>query len=165
MARSLISHAKAAYRSAIDHYENETDFGIQSFQNQVYIFLALFNLRIDLTDNRRPELNKAINEAEADEAENYLNFFEIFCWPTATTWSKLIFFLGKAELCWQRNNRERALDHFYSALEMATKGDFKALFSFITRKIKELENIIEPRLSQQITTASVTELLENVMNC
>ena len=161
MARALVSHAKTAYRTAIDHYENETDFGIQSFQNQVYIFLALFNLRIDLTDSRRPELNKAVNKAEADEAENYLNFFEIFCWPMATTWSKLLFYLGKAELSWQRNNTERALDHFYAALEMATKGDFKALITFITRRIKELENIIAPRLSSQITTASVAELLEN----
>ena len=78
------------------------------------------------------------------------------------TWSKLLFYLGKAELSWQRNNTERALDHFYAALEMATKGDFKALITFITRRIKELENIITPRLSSQITKASVAELLENV---
>ena len=160
-AGSIRNRIRTAYLTAIHHYQKDKVFRIKPFSNQVYLFLALFALGIDPADSPFEDIGQRSDEAELSLAEHYLNLFENTCWDNATLWSKMHFYLGRAEQHRQRNNATRALDYFYSGLEMATKGDFKVHVNFTTRHIKQLEGIHQAALLHKERELIVEELLQS----
>ena len=160
-AGSIRHRIRTAYLTAIDHYQKDKVFRIKPFSNQVYLFLALFALGIDPADSPFEDTGQRSDEAGISLAEHYLNLFENTCWDNATLWSKMHFYLGRAEQHRQRNNASRALDYFYSGLEMATKGDFKVHVNFTTRHIKQLEGIHQATLLHRGRDLVVEELLQS----
>ena len=160
-AGSIRHRIRTAYLTAIDHYQKDKVFRIKPFSNQVYLFLALFALGIDPGDSPFEDPCQKSDEAGISLAEHYLNLFENTCWDNATLWSKMHFFLGRAQQHRQRNNATRALDYLYSGLEMATKGDFKVYVNYTTRNIKQLEGIHQATLLHKERDLVVEELLHS----
>ena len=151
--------AKATYLTAIEHYTNETVSGIQSFCNQVYIFLALIDLGVDLTDTKHPDMYTSPDDTEA---KKYLDFFEGSCWDIATCWSKMHFNLAKGEFYRKRNSNASALEFFKSGLKIALEGDFKAHIEFTMKRIELLEANQTPNAANRIKNTSVNELLRQI---
>ncbi len=158
-AESLRSRIKAAYLTAIEHYQQENVFNITSFLNQVYLFLALFALDIDPAE---PHQSTRVSREDLSLAEHYLNLFENDCWDVSTCWSKLHFYLGRAELHRQRGNLGRTLDYLHNALDKAKKGDFQLHAEFVRRSIDELTDSRIVQISSTVEEKSVQELLNGL---
>ena len=72
MAEAIAMKAKIAYRTSIEHYMNETVSGIQSFHNQLHLFIALIDLGVDLTDTQHPDMYMVSDEVNAKKTSRLL---------------------------------------------------------------------------------------------
>ncbi|XP_063447231.1 uncharacterized protein LOC134726741 [Mytilus trossulus] len=161
---SIRERAKTCFLTAIKHYEQEKVFKIKSFLNQVYLFLALFVLGVDVKQIEYMYVNNVSSE-DISLAEFYLNLFENSCWDESTNWSRMLFYIARSEQHKQRQNLQRSLDYLHDALKCAVKGDYIKQKEFIQCNITLAEkSILEKQRLRAITQReqTVNEILANL---
>ncbi|CAG2257175.1 unnamed protein product [Mytilus edulis] len=161
---SIRERAKTCFLTAIKHYEQEKIFKIKSFLNQVYLFLALFVLGVDVKQIEYMYVNTVSNE-DISLAEFYLNLFENSCWDESTNWSRMLFYIARSEQHKQRQNLQRSLDYLHDALKCAVKGNYLKQREFIQCNITLAEkSIVEKQRLHAITQReqTVNEILANL---
>ena len=137
-AKRLAERVKQCFLTAIDHFHKEPYFPMQSFLNQVYLFLALFSLGVDFKYSSYVN-SIQVNEHDIEIAEHYLNKFENGCWDKSTNWSRMLFFIARGEQHKRRNNFGRSLDYFKEAHSCALVGAYTDQINFIRVNIEALE--------------------------
>lgn len=145
---SVSERVKMCFLTAIEHYQQEKFFAIQSFLNQVYLFLALFSLGVDFKNIGYIKTQK-VAEEDIALAEHYMNLFENSCWDDSTNWSRMLFFIARAEQHKQRNNFSRCLDYFKEARGCADKGKFVEHLEFVENNIQWVGDKINDEVHQQ----------------
>ncbi|KAL3868915.1 hypothetical protein ACJMK2_041669 [Sinanodonta woodiana] len=163
-AKSIAERVKMCFLTAISHYQQEQFFGIKSFLNQVYLFLALFSLGVDFKKIRYIE-TRIVSEDDISLAEYYLNLFENNCWEDSTTWSQMLFFIARGEHHKQRHNLKRSLDYFQEARKCCV-GNFEDHLGFIDTNIQFVgskldEQIRHNAIQSQSADAILQSLLES----
>ena len=137
-AKRLAERVKQCFLTAIDHFHKEPYFPMQSFLNQVYLFLALFSLGVDFKYSSYVN-SIQVNEHDIEIAEYYLNNFENGCWDKSTNWSRMLFFIARGEQHKRRNNFGRSLDYFREAHFCAIVGAYTDQINFIRGNIEALD--------------------------
>ncbi|XP_052060878.1 uncharacterized protein LOC127701119 [Mytilus californianus] len=161
---SIRERAKYCFLTAIKHYEQEKIFKIKSFLNQVYLFLALFVLGVDVRQIEYMSVYNVSNE-DISLAEFYLNLFENSCWDESTNWSRMLFYIARSEQHKQRQNLQRSLDYLHDALTCAVKGDYLKQKEFLQCNITLAEKSIDEKQRLQAITQreqTVNEILANL---
>ena len=161
----LAERVKQCFLTAIDHFQKEPFFPMQSFLNQVYLFLALFSLGVDFKYSSYVN-SLQVNESDTEIAQYYLNRFENGCWDKSTNWSRMLFFIARGEQHKLRNSFSRSLDYFREAHSCTVTGGCSDQLNFISENIEVLEerqkqrSVIKPYIQQD-----VHELLQDVLEC
>lgn len=163
-AEGITEQVKRCFLTAIEHYQQEETFAIQSFLNQVYLFLALFSLGVDFKKITYIQ-SREIKREDISLAEHYLNLFENNCWGNSTIWSRMLFYIGRGEQHKQINNQERSLDYFKQAKFCCKTGKFGEHMAFIENNIDVVSEKLEEhmRLLALRSEQSADDILKKVM--
>ncbi|XP_052802336.1 uncharacterized protein LOC128232677 [Mya arenaria] len=164
-AAGITQQVKQCFLTAIEHYQQEEVFAIKSFLNQVYLFLALFSLGVDFRKIKYIQLLDVKRE-DISLAEHYLNIFENNCWENSTTWSRMLFYIGRGEQHKQLTNLERSVDYFKQAKACSENGKFGEHVRFIETNIDALGAKLEERVQlQTLLAGSMTadEILQRLL--
>ena len=163
-AKRLAERVKQCFLTAVDHFHKEPYFPMQSFLNQVYLFLALFSLGVDFKYSSYVN-SIQVNENDIEIAEHYLNKFENGCWDKSTNWSRMLFFIARGEQHKRRNNFGRSLDYFKEAHSCALVGAYTDQINFIRGNIEALEaRQKQCSNTQPQTLENVSYILQQVLD-
>ncbi|KAK3585021.1 hypothetical protein CHS0354_024935 [Potamilus streckersoni] len=162
-AKSIAERVKTCFLTAINHYQQEQFFGIKSFLNQVYLFLALFCLGVDFKKIRYIE-TRIVSETDISLAEYYLNLFENNCWEDSTNWSQMLFFIARGEHHKQRHNFKRSLDYFQEARKCSVLGSFEEHIGFIDMNLQFVSDKLEEQIRhREIQSQSADAILQSLL--
>ena len=160
---SIFERVKKCFLTAVEHYQHEQYFAIQSFLNQVYLFLALFSLGVDFKSIAYIGIHK-VNEEDIALAEHYLNMFENNFWENSTNWSRMLFFIARGEQHKQRNNLNRCLDYYREARTCADKGTFVEHLEFVEENIQRLEEKSRENVSFELKFQAVGRIFQDLLD-
>lgn len=162
---AIAEKVKECFLTAIYHYQQEPYFAIESFLNQVYLFLALFVLRVDCKNIRYFRTGtQSVDENNISLADHYLNLFENNYWDKSTTWSRMLFFIGRGEQHKLRKSLSRSLDYFREAKECARIGGYEEHLGFIKENMEIVTDRLEEQLKiQELQNKSADAILKSIL--
>ena len=144
VAAQLSRRIRECFCTAIYHYEQEKVFDINSFLNQVYLFMALCALHVDITSKSFAARYADFGPPTIDDlacAEEALKRFRENGWGDRTDWSEMLYHIGRAELhryVEGEGNIQTALSCYKDALQLAVTADFQVHEEFIKITIEKL---------------------------
>ena len=156
-SENIAGQVKKCFLTAIEHYQQEEVFAIKSFLNQVYLFLALFSLGVDFKKISYIQVH-SVKREDISLAEHYLNLFENHCWENSTTWSRMLFYIGRGEQHKQLDNLERSLDYYKQAKEHSEHGTFGEHIRFVDTNIE----LVSEKLEEQSRLRALKEQSQTV---
>lgn len=143
-AHEIFERSKKSFLLAIEHYAEERLFAVETWRDEIYLFLPLLEMHVDFKKLNTIDIQRSSN-IDFILVRHYLDLFENECLGRATTWSKMMYNIARAKQHEFAENYARCVDYFRQAKHFAEEGEFVDQ----SQTIGELIDKLSDRLPQQ----------------